>query len=177
MVDGETAGPGISSDSLFGMDAAAAREYITGFISALKLTEKKLLELGEERKKWEDRAVLARSRGAGELAGEAEKEAGKVREREAALEGERGELEAQIARMKAQLPGLAARQRTVDPDLLEQELLMAAGYAPGDEEKAGTERALEKLGNEARADAALEALKARMGRQPPENGEERGKND
>jgi len=61
--------------------------------------------------------------------------------------------------MRRQLPGLAARERSIDPDLLEQELLMALGQTG---EEAGTERAFQKLEKEKSADEALDALKARM---------------
>jgi hypothetical protein len=40
---------------------------------------------------------------------------------------------------------------------------MAAGYLPGEEEKAKTERDFREIEKNSSADAALEALKAKMG--------------
>ncbi|GHV71771.1 hypothetical protein AGMMS49928_25180 [Spirochaetia bacterium] len=151
-----------AADDLSGMNAASAKDYIFQFISTLKLTEKNLAELSETRKKWEGRIELALSRNAAKLAEDGEKEAARIREKEKILENEIAELKAQIEKMKGQLPGLAARERGIDPDLLEQELLIAQGRLPGDEETAKTERELAALEKDTQADAALEALKAKM---------------
>ena len=64
--------------------------------------------------------------------------------------------------MRAQIPALAARERNVDPDLLEQELLIAAGYNPWDEGVAGADRQFRDLEKEDGAEEALRALKAMM---------------
>jgi phage shock protein A len=149
-------------DDLSGMDPAAAREYTLQYVSVLKLTEKEIASLSEELAKWEGRVNLARSRGAGDLAAEAEKEALRIGEKKAFLENEAAALKAQIESMRRQLPGLAARRRSVDTDLLEQELLMAAGRMPGDEKEAAADRAFEELEKEKAAGDALEALKLKM---------------
>jgi phage shock protein A len=154
-------------DDLSGMDFAGAKEYLAGFISTRTLTEKRLAGLGEDRKRWEERAGLARSRGAADLAAAAEQEVLKIREQETALAEELAGLEGQIARMKGQLPGLAARERSVDPDLLAEELLFASGRLPGEGERVKTERALADLEKEAAAASALEALKAKLNRAAP----------
>jgi phage shock protein A len=153
-----------SPGDLRGMGAADAREYIIRYITTLKLTEKELEEADGSFSKWKGRAELARSRGEEGLSLAAEGEAEKARVRGDTLRTEIGELRGQIETMRRQLPGLAARERGVDPDLLEQELSMALGYVPGDEEKAETERAFKDLEQKNAADAALEALKAKMGR-------------
>jgi hypothetical protein len=72
------------------------------------------------------------------------------------------ELKSQIETMRSQLPGLAARERSIDPDLLEQELLISRGYLPGDEVKAETDRRVRDLEKNAALDAELEALKTKM---------------
>jgi hypothetical protein len=147
-------------DDLSGMSAAAAKEYVFQHITALKLTEKARDGCLADLDKWEKRAELARSRGAPDLAAEAEKEAGRVRAKAEGLLAEIADLGAKIEKMRRGLPALAARERTVDPDLLEQELLIALGKNPGDEIPAGGSgggfKGLE-------AAAALEALKAGMG--------------
>ncbi|MDR1899803.1 MAG: chromosome partitioning protein [Treponema sp.] len=145
-----------------GMDAAGAKEYIFHHITALKLTDKKIQELDGELAKWRDRTERARSKGVAGLAEEAEKQVETIREKRSVLTEESAGLREQIKKMRAQIPALAARERSVDPDLLEQELLMAAGYNPGEEAAAETDRQFRDLEKESGAEAALEALKARM---------------
>ena len=145
--------------SLAGMNAAGAKEYILGFIATLKLTEKEISSLEEEAAKWKGRADLARSRGMADLLAGAEKETERVNARLYALREEAQALKGGIDSMRWQLPGVAARERSVDPDLLEQELLMELGQTG---EEAKTEKAFRELEKDHAADAALEALKARM---------------
>ena len=149
----------MSEHNLSGMSPAAAKEYIFGFIATLKLTEKEILSMEDVTVKWKNRVDLARSRGMDDLQAEAEKEAEKANARLAALREEERSLKAGIDAMRRQLPALAARERSVDPVLLEQELLMALGQT---EEEAGTERAFRKLEKDASAGAALEEMKAKM---------------
>ncbi|MFP3089479.1 PspA/IM30 family protein [Treponema sp. TIM-1] len=150
----------LPADNLTGMDAAGAKEYIFHYITTLKLTEKKLEEVTGELSKWKGRVDLARSRGEEALSLEAEKEALNLEAKRDALAGEIGELTGVIARLRRQLPGLAARERSIDPDLLEQELLLALGET--DEGARKTAGEFEKLN----ADSALEALKAKMRQDP-----------
>jgi phage shock protein A len=147
-----------SPEDLNGMGAADAKEYIFHHITTLKLTEKKHEELKGEHEKWLARRTLAKSRGAEDLAIAAQGEADKIRAEREAIEAEIADLKARIQRMRDQLPGLAARERSIDPDLLEQELLIALGYTPGEETKPDLERQFQA----AEADAALEALKAKL---------------
>ena len=151
-------------DNLNGLDAAAAKEFILGFISTLKLTEKELERLKEEADKWERRSVLAREQGRDDLHQNAEEERANIVTRRAELEKEAEELRIKIENLKAQLRILPARERSIDPDLLEQELLILAGRMPGEEKEAARDRVFEKLEKENSAEAALEALKARMGK-------------
>jgi phage shock protein A len=150
---------------LSGMSAAAAKEYIAGFISTLKLTEKQAGELDAELSKWNSRIELANSKGRPELARAAEQEVTRIKSRRQVLSLEMSGLQSAVETMRRQLPLLAAKERSIDPDLLEQELLMAAGYLPGDEAAARANRSLDTLDNlekEAAADAALRELKAKM---------------
>jgi phage shock protein A len=147
-----------SPENLRGMGAADAKEYILHHITTLKLTERKHAELTGEHEKWLSRVHLARSRGTEDLALAAQGEADKLQAARDALAAEITDLKAHIQRMRDQLPGLAARERSVDPDLLEQELLIAMGGTPGEERKPDLERQFEAT----EADAALEALKAKM---------------
>ncbi len=153
-------------DDLRGMDTAAAKEYLVAHLATLKLTEKKLAELDAELAKWKGRVDLARSKGEEDLAAQAESEAARVDLDRQRIAAEAEELRSQIESMRHQLPGLAARERSVDPDLLEQELLIATGRMPGEGDDqaaaADTERKFSSIERNLSADAALEALKAKM---------------
>jgi chromosome segregation ATPase len=135
------------------MGAADAKEYIFHHITTLRLSEKRRGELVGEHEKWLSRVSLARSRGKEDLALAAQGEADKLRPELDSLAGEIAGLKAQIRRMRDQLPGLAARERSVDPDLLEQELLIALGSDMAD---------LDRQFEAVETDAALEALKAKL---------------
>ena len=154
----------INFESLDGLDTAGAKEYIMGFLSTLKLTEKQIEELKEDEAKWERRALLARENSKDDLYEQALKEKARIETRRVELESEASELKASIEKLRSQLLVLPAKERSIDPDLLEQELLILAGRMPGDEKEAAQDRAFAKLENEASADAALEELKAKMGK-------------
>jgi len=151
----------LSPDNLHGMAPDAAKEYIAAHVATKLLNEKKLAELDAAAAKWTERARLAREKGVADLAEAAEAERARVLSERGALAAETEALAASIETMRRQLPGLAARQRSVDPDLLEQELVIAAGGTPGDE-AADTARKIGELEKGAAADEALAALKARL---------------
>ena len=146
-------------DDLFGMTAEAGKEYVFHHISTLKMTEKELQSLSEEYAKWTNRAKLAEAQGKADLAEEAQGEAARIYARMEALAGEAEELKAMIERMRRQLPGLAARERSVDPDVLEQEFQLLLGKSL---EEMQQEKNFAALEADAAASAALEALKAKM---------------
>jgi chromosome segregation ATPase len=146
-------------DDLRGMSPADAKEYIFRFITTLKLTEKNLAELEAEQEKWRNREELARDKGAADLAEEAHRETERIQAKTDSLSGEAVELRAQIATMRRQLPALAAGERSIDPDLLEQELNIVLGKDLTGDSPAGLDRQFEDLN----AGAALDALKAKMG--------------
>ena len=146
-------------DNLAGMSAAEAKEYILSFVTTLKLTEKEMRSLESEAAKWENRAALARSRGMDDLSSEAERETERINGKLAALRAEKDDLINQIDMMKRQMPALAAAERSVDPLLLEQELLTALGKTW---EEVKADRAFRELEKEEKAGAAMEALKLKM---------------
>jgi len=150
--------------NLFGMSPPEAKEYILNFISTLKLTEKQILSLDDEIIKWQSRIDLAASKGQPDLAMDAEKEKNRLLEKQSALRAEAEQLKLQIEEMRKQLPMLSSCERNIDNDLLEQEMFMAAGYMPGDEEKVRAGRRFKEMEKEQAADAALEELKAKMQR-------------
>ena len=149
-------------EDLSGMNIQDAKAYIAAHLASLKLTEKKRTELEADLAKWTTRVDLARSKGAEDLAREAEGAAERIRAELVKIQAEEAELRSQIEAMRRQLPSLAARERSVDPDLLEQEHLMATGRLPGEEAAAETDRNLAKLEKESKAEAELAALKAKL---------------
>ena len=153
-----------ADDNLNGLDSAGAKDYILGVLSTLKLTEKEIKNLMEEEAKWERRSELALGQGKDDLYQEALKEKDKIFSRRINMEAEAAGMNASIKKMQSQLRILPAKERSIDPDLLEQELLILAGRMPGEEKEAARDRAFEKMEKDASADLALEALKARMGK-------------
>jgi phage shock protein A len=150
--------------NLHGMDKAAALEYIGGCLSTLKLTEQKITALAADQAKWNGRIKLAGQNGRADLAQQAQAESDRIAAQKTALEAEAAALRSDIDGMKRQLPTLGAYLRSVDPDLLEQELLIARGLNPGDEEAAAADSAFNQMDKEAGVQDALAALKARMGK-------------
>jgi phage shock protein A len=157
--------PTKNDSDLSGMNPSNAKEYIVGFISTKKLIEKQLDDLENDIKKWETRVALAKNNNMQELAIEAEKEVEQKNGKKQQLTQELNELKDKINDMMKQLPLLAAKERSIDPDLLEQELLMATGYLPGEEKQAETDRMFNEIEKEANVDAALSELKAKIGKQ------------
>ena len=146
-------------DLLTGMSAAQAKEYIFAVLTTLKLMEAEVCTLEEEEAKWKQRAELVRSKGTESLAASAEKEAERVIAKKTKLLAEAEYYKNEIEKIRKQLPGLAARERNIDPDLLQQELLMVLGCS---EEEAAAEKTFRELEKNNNADAALEALKAKL---------------
>ncbi|MDR2730803.1 MAG: chromosome partitioning protein [Treponema sp.] len=151
-------------ENIHGMDESSAKQYLLGFITTYKLTIKKIDEIDSEIAKWNSRIELARSKGAADLTAEAEKETQRLNDEKQKLLLEADELKTQITEIQNQFKTLGAYERSVDPNLLEQELLIAAGYNPGDEEKLHTDNRFKTLEKESRAQAALDELKAKMGK-------------
>jgi hypothetical protein len=147
---------------LRGMAPEAAKEYILAHITDLKLLEQKVAEAEVEAKTWEDRAKLAQEKGLVELLGPAQARAAETRAKADALKAEALALKADIERMREQVPGLQARVRSVDPDVLLANLQMVTGEM----EHPGAAKVEEGV-KAVQADDALAALKASLGMAPP----------
>ena len=141
------------------MNTTEAKEYIFGLISTIKLTEKEIQSLEEEAAKWKNRIALASSKGDEALLREAEKETERINSRLVTLMEERQSFRNDVEKMQRDLPGIAARERTVDADLLGQELLMALGQT---EEEVKAKREFEKMEKDDAVQTALENLKAKL---------------
>ena len=146
------------------MNAAEAKDTILALITTLKLTQKEICLQEGEAAKWKNRVELARSKGAVDLLGEAERELERINARLAGLKDEEQSYKEEIDVLRRRLPGIAARERSIDPYLLEQELLMAIGLT---EEDVKTDKAFRELEKNAAADAALEELKDKMKGETP----------
>ncbi|GHU24702.1 hypothetical protein FACS1894164_11950 [Spirochaetia bacterium] len=140
------------------------KDQLFALLLTRKLTEKKILELREELAKWQNRVELARSAGKESLQKQAESETDNIKAQLEILTSECAALKKEIEDVQHSAAGIAARERSVDPDLLEQELIMAAGYLPGDEEKAAMDRQFAEQEKNSFAQSALESLKAKLKR-------------
>jgi phage shock protein A len=156
-----------SPDNIRGMPVKQAKEYILSFIATQKLNEKKLLVLKNEQEKWENRIQLAQNSGADNLTAQATAACQDIENQIRSLEAENAALKAQIKSMVGQLPGLAARERSIDPDLLEQELLLAAGFTPG--KPLSEEQNFAALEQEQAVESALLELKQKMQMASPDD--------
>jgi hypothetical protein len=147
---------------LRGMSPDQAKSYILAHITDLNLLKKRIDEMRADLESWKSRAALASSRGIADLAAAADAQAAKIAEALAPLLSEAEALAHDIETMKSQIPGLAARMRSVDPDLLLANLQMATGEMD-DPGLAGVERGLK----DAQADQSLAELKRNLGMEPP----------
>jgi phage shock protein A len=156
----------MDDESLEGLDLAAAREYILAYAVDAKRIEKEISEAKAEAGRWADRKTLAEGKlAAGDqsmaaLAQAAASKAADFEGKAATLASERDELLAKVERMRQKLPMLGSRERSVDPDLLLAQLQMVTGELLG-ELSPSSDAQFAKLESEAKADAALEALKRR----------------
>ena len=146
------------------MNAIEVKEQILALIATLKLTQKEICSQEDEAAKWKKRVELAGSKGEADLFEEAGRELERITARLAVLRGEEQSYKEEIEVLRRQLPGLAARERSIDPELLKQELLMAVGLT---EEEMKTERLFRELESSAAAENALEELKAKMKGETP----------
>jgi len=151
---------------LSGLDLAGAKEYIFAFVVEVKRMEKEIAAAAADLGLWKGRIGLAEGKGMAELAAAARAKAEEIASKIAAIEAERADLKAKVARMRERLPGIAARERSVDPDrllaelqLMTGELLGSADASTPDGARAETDRAFAALESETKAALDLEALK------------------
>jgi hypothetical protein len=165
---------------LSGLDLDSAKEYIFAYAVDVKRLDKEIADSSAEIERWKSRVALAEGKlataapgtDAAPMAALAEAARAKVPEEEgklAALEAERVDLRAKIARMREQLPMIRSRERSIDPDRLLAELQLMTGEllgrtdeispTPGGRSAAATEADFAKLESGAKADSELDALK------------------
>ena len=142
---------------LGGLDPAAAREYVHGFVTTLRLTAKRRQQLETERKTWEDRVRRAAAAGDDRLRDAARDRLRRVQEDCGRVAAEETELRAQVEVLQRQLRRIqATATATVDAG----QLLAQLQEMVGDHDTLKED--LDRLSAEQRAAAELESLKRRM---------------
>lgn len=144
-----------------GLSAEDAKAYALEFMTSLKTLERQLAGLADELGLWAKRVELAASKGASDLEAAARARLAELGAKRDALEAEKAELAAKVARIREKLPMAGASERSVDPDLLLAQLRMAAGRSPDDRDDDGSAKLdsdMAALG----ADDALAALKRKL---------------
>jgi len=171
-------------EELSRLDYQGAMDMLFAYTTDIKRHEKDMDALRKEIGLWSSRVTLAEGKGLAELAGAAKAQLAQLNGKLAEIEASRAELARDAQRIKESLSGIKAKERSIDPDLLQAELSMMTGEAldPG---KAKLERELSALegaagtsaagatertgatgGAGAPAEDALSALKRKMGLAP-----------
>ena len=142
---------------LSGLDPAAAREYVHGFVTTLRLTVKRRQQLETERQAWEERVRLAAAAGDDRLRDAARDRLRRVQEHCGRVAAEEAELRAQVEVLQRQLLRIRA---TAAPTVDAEQLLAQLQELVGDHDTLKED--LDRLSAEQRAAAELESLKRRM---------------
>ena len=142
---------------LTGLDPGAAREYVLGYITALRLTARKRQRLEASLKTWEERIKTATEAGDSKLRDAARNELQRIQDGLGRVASEESELTAQVEVMKRHLKSMQ-RGPVVNADA--EALLAQLQSITGEPDKLKTD--LDRLGAEQRADEELEALKRRI---------------
>jgi phage shock protein A len=148
-------------EELSRLDYPGAMELILAYSTDIKRHDIDIQNLRKEAEVWGSRVRLAEAKGLADLAQEAKKQAADIEEHIASIEASRAELSTDVARLKEALPGMKARERSIDPDRLQAELSMMTGEAL-DPAKAELDKQLGALEKDS-GDSALQALKRKMG--------------
>ncbi|MEI6875929.1 MAG: chromosome partitioning protein [Spirochaetota bacterium] len=148
----------MDDSDLSGLDLRGAKAYMLDFVTSGKLLKKDLVSLDAEIRTWGSRVTLAEGKGMLELATAAKAKLAELVARRDGLVAEAAELDGKVLRIREKLPGIAARERSIDADRLLAELQLMAGTLL-DEGGSGLEESMRKLENDAAADASLAALK------------------
>jgi phage shock protein A len=138
---------------LDGLDPRQAREYVLGFITTLKQTEKAVFAAEEEANLWTRRVALAAAKGDAVLTAQAQARLSDAVAKKARLEAELADLKTKVSVLKDKLVRIRMTGgRLVDTDLLLAQLQMVVG--PKDE--------LAGMMKNEETNAALDALKKKM---------------
>ncbi|MCY4485097.1 MAG: hypothetical protein OXC12_19680 [Spirochaetaceae bacterium] len=142
---------------LTGLDPGAAREYVLGYITALRITGKKRQRMEASLKTWEERIKQATEAGNTTLRDTARNEMQRIQDGLGRVAFEESELSAQVEVMKRHLKSMQ-HGPVVNADA--EALLAQLQSITGEPDTLKSD--LNRLGAEQRADEELEALKRRM---------------
>ena len=137
---------------LTGMGPDDAKDYVLSLATHLKQTEAALKTAEEEVKRWEERWALAQQRGLMELSLQAENQRAEALVRKSQLEIEAEEFRAGVEKLKKQLFLLPLTQRTINTDVLQENLAQLGGALDS----------VTPVTKKKEADEALAALKKKM---------------
>ncbi len=149
----------------------STREYLFSILTQIKLDEKDIQKLQEERIKWEELYKTALANGDSVSADSAQMRLNKIGETILLRQSEIEELKKEVEGLKKSLRLGGNFQQTVDADLLEQELLILRGEDLGQEEDRKVAERLEALKKEEELEKNLAALKASIKGTPKKEGE------
>ncbi|HWP69348.1 MAG TPA: hypothetical protein VN437_08595 [Rectinemataceae bacterium] len=156
-------------EELSRLDYQGAMELLFAYTTDIKRHEKDMESLEKDIGLWNSRVSLAEGKGLTELAEAARAQLTQLKGKYAEIEASKTELSRDAQRIKESLSGIKAKERSIDPDLLQAELSMVTGEAL-DPDKAKLEKelaALEGAGSGASpTEDALSALKRKMGLAP-----------
>lgn len=149
-------------EELSRLDYSGAMDLLFAYTTDIKRHDKDIEALKKDIALWTSRVSLAESKGMVELAAGARSQVTQLEGKLAEIEASRAELDRDARRIKESLPGIKAKERSIDPDMLQAELSMMTGEAL-DPEKAKLDRELDALSKAESAADPLEALKRKMG--------------
>lgn len=149
-------------EELSKLDYDGAQALLIAYATDIKRHEKDLQALDEQIALWSSRIKLAQDKGMADLSNQAQAQYQGLVEKRKEIADSKAELESDLERIKEKLPELKAKRRSIDPDALQAQLAMLTGEAL-EPEKAKSEKELKGLEQAADLDAALAALKKRMG--------------
>ena len=142
---------------LTGLDPGAAREYVLGYVTALRLTAKKRQRLEAALHTWEGRVKQAADAGNATLRDAARNEMQRIQDGLGRVAAEESELSAQVEVMKRHLKSMQ-HGPVVNADA--EAMLAQLQSLTGEPDTLKSD--LDRLGAEQRADEELAALKRRM---------------
>jgi phage shock protein A len=147
---------------LTNLDFEGARGMMLAFATDAKRIEKEVAALRGEESQWASRVKLAQGRGMAELAAAAAARQAELSGKIQALEAERSSILRDLELLRESLPGIAAKERRIDPELLLAQMQMMTGELLHPE-AAAAESELRTLESRAGVEDALAGLKRKMG--------------
>ncbi|HCO49643.1 MAG TPA: hypothetical protein DIT55_09590, partial [Spirochaetaceae bacterium] len=106
----------ITLEELSKLDHGAAMDLLFAYTTDIKRHEKDIEALKKDAALWASRVSLAEARNLPELAAGAKTQLSGLEARLSGIQASKAELERDAARIKEVLPGIKAKERSIDPD-------------------------------------------------------------